>query len=266
MTSAIGRLAKVNPKSWTLGRTASSAVQMFRGLSKLETCLTSDDNKLRSIKTKFYHRSSDVWTNRRLLKTSEFTKEAHTCLQLLSTWCSPAAAVHLSNDLAAADVPLKGPVIHKALAQRRDRAEVVTTESIGRASAHGLEACELSDLAQRTDPLALRAVAAIQKVLSTHQDAEVVRAVVVIAIGAASRSFHSENVHRPVDAGLEAIKAGGSVASAGHTGLDALHDRCWGRRVGVFNHMKRSESRSLRFAARQGQSSLLNSKKGSSIF
>jgi hypothetical protein len=122
-------------------------------------------------------------------------------------------------------------------------------EGPGRTPDHGLGARELSDLRVGANPLALRAVAAIEQVPATHQHAEVVRAVVMIAIWAAAQTVHSKDVHRPVDAPLEAIEARDVVAGGRHAGLNTLQERCWGDLLRVFDRTRGSERYSLRLAA-----------------
>jgi hypothetical protein len=92
----------------------------------------------------------------------------------LTLYPPAAACVHCSNNLAATNVPLKGPIIHEVLVKRRYCGGVVSMEGPGRTPDHGLGARELSDLLQGANPLALRAVAAIKQVPATHEDAEVV--------------------------------------------------------------------------------------------
>jgi hypothetical protein len=129
-------------------------------------------------------------------------------------------------------------------------------EGPGRTPDHGLGAGELSDIQVGANPLALRAVAAIKQVPATHQDAEVVRAVVMIAIWAAAQTVHSKDVHRPVDAHLEAIEARSAVANGRHAGLDALQDRCWGGLLRVFDRTRGSERYSLRHAAEKNKTEM----------
>jgi hypothetical protein len=82
----------------------------------------------------------------------------------------------------------------------------------------------------------------------------------MIAIWAAARTVHSKDVHRPVDALLEAIEARSAIASGRHAGLDALQDRCWGGLLRFFDRTRGSERYSLRLAAENNKTNMLKPK------
>lgn len=137
-----------------------------------------------------------------------------------------ASGIHLGNNPTAAHVCSERLVVHKGLRQHPIRGWVVRRNRGRRAPHYTLLGRELPNNVLRINVAALGAVALVEKVAATYQNAEVVRAAVACAIRTNPWSADAKDVQiRPPREFLELVEARGGVSYVCKALLDALEDR-----------------------------------------